>query len=81
MTDISEERKAGFIAAINYLGDIIVKTHKHATEKRAVATEDEERFIHDGVMVACEMFGKVMVDAAKEMGIDTDAPDTPDNAV
>lgn len=79
MTEISDERKAGFIAAVNYLGDIIVKTHKHAKGKRAEATEDEERYIHDGVMVACEMFGKVLVDAAKEMGIDTG--DTPDNEV
>lgn len=74
MNEIPEERKAGFITAINYFGEQVVKVHAHAKEKQANAKDDQERNVHEGVMVACELFGKIVVNAASE--VDPDLLDT-----
>jgi len=64
---MTDDQKAGFLTALTYIGDYVVKTHHHAKTKRQEAQNDEERHIHDGVMVACEILGKILVNTAKEI--------------
>lgn len=88
MTEVPEERQVGFITAVNYVGEQILKIHAHAKKNQASAKDDQERNIHEGVMIACELISKVIVNAASEVSpefadLDTTPPETntPDNKV